>query len=151
MISILKILTKIVGAVFLLCSTFLFFVATVDITSNVRIAGPINMWPPPLWVYLIADTIFVLFAILGMKLMRLKRIYIGILMSIVSVLVLIFVIDNQFKAPPREGLSDGRYLAADIECYVAAYIIAELIFFVGLWFIIRHVWRRRLSEANVER
>ena len=116
----LKIVTKIVGAVFLLCGMFFFFVATVDMTSNVRIAGPMNLWPPPLWVYLIADAIFALIAMLGMKLMRLKRIYIGILMSIVSVLVLIFVITNQRNAPPRDGMSNGRYLAADIECYVAA-------------------------------
>ena len=146
----LKIVTKIVGAVFLLCGTFLFFVATVDMTSNVRIAGPMNLWPPPLWVYLIADVIFALIAVFGMKLMRLKRVYIGFLMSIVSVLVLIFVIKNQLDAPPRDGLTDGWYIAADIECYVAAYIIAQLIFFVGLWFIIQHVWRRRLTEANVK-
>jgi len=138
-----KIVTKIVGAVLVLCGTFLFFVATVDVTSDVRIAGPMNLWPPPLWVYLIADTVFAFLAIFGMKLMRLKRIHIGILMSLVSVLVLIFVIKNQFEAPPREGLSDGRYLAADIECYVVAYIIAQLVLVVGLWLIVQHMWRRR--------
>lgn len=86
----LKIVTKIAGAVLLLCGMFLFFVATVDMTSNVRIAGPMN-------------------------------------------------------APPRDGLTDGWYLAADIECYVAAYIIAQLILFVGLWFVIQHFRRRRLT------
>jgi hypothetical protein len=142
----LKIVAKIVGAVFLLCGTFLFFIATVDMTSNVRIAGPMNLWPPPLWIYLIAEVVFALLAILGMKLMRLKRIHIGFLMSLVSALVLIFVIKNQFHAPPREGFSDCRYIAADIECYVAAYIIAQLILFVGVWFIIQYFWRRRFNS-----
>lgn len=139
----LKIITKVVGAILLLCGTFVFFVATVDMTSNVRLAGPMNMWPPPLWIYLIADAVFASLAILGMRLMRLKRIAIGLLMSIISILVLVFVISNQLKAPPREGLSDGRYLAADIENYVAAYIIAQLLLLAGLWLIVQHVHRRR--------
>ena len=138
----LKILVKIVGAVFLLCGTFFFWVATVDMTSNVRIAGPMNLWPPPLWIYLIADAIFALLAILGMKLMKLRRLHIGFVMSVVSVLVLIFVIQNQLHAPPRDGLTDGNHIAADLECYVAAYVIAQLILFAGLWLIIQHVWRR---------
>ncbi len=103
-----------------------------------------NLWPPPLWIYLIADVIFVLLAILGMKLMRLKRVHIGFLMSIVGVLVLILVIENQLNAPPRDGINDSNYIAADLECYVAAYVIAQLIFLVGLWFIIQHFWRQRL-------
>jgi len=140
----LRILAKIVGAVLLLCGTFFFFVATVDMTSNVRIAGPMNLWPPPLWIYLIADVVFALLAILGMKLMKLKRIHIGFLMSIVSVLLLIFVIENQFNAPPRDGgFNNSNHIAADMECYVAAYVIAQLILFAGLWLIIQHVWRRR--------
>lgn len=114
-----------------------------DMTSNVRIAGPMNLWPPPLWIYLIADAIFALLAILGMKLMKLRRLHIGFVMSVVSVLVLIFVIQNQLHAPPRDGLSDGNHIAADLECYVAAYVIAQLILFAGLWLIIQHVWRRR--------
>ncbi|HKU74848.1 MAG TPA: hypothetical protein VJR02_13130 [Pyrinomonadaceae bacterium] len=139
----LRILAKIVGAVFLLCGTFFFWVATVDMTSNVRIAGPMNLWPPPLWIYLIADVLFALLAILGMKLMKLKRIHIGFLMSMVSVLVLFFVIENQLHAPPRDGFSNGNHIAADLECYVAAYVIAQLMLFTGLWLIIQHVWRRR--------
>ena len=106
-----------------------------------------NLWPPPLWVYLILDTIFVLFAFSGLKLMGLKRIVTGSLMSIIGVLMLIFVLKNQFKAPPREEMSDGRYLAADIENYVVAYVIAELVLVVGLWFIIQHFWRRRLRRS----
>ena len=140
----LNIIAKVVGIVLLLCGTFFFFVFTVDMTSNVRIAGPMNLWPPPLWSYLILDTIFVLLAMSGLKLMGLKRIVTGSLMSIIGVLVLIFVLKNQFKAPPRDAMSDGRYLAADIENYVVAYIIAELLLVVGLWFIIQHFRRRRM-------
>src|SRR5678815_470452 len=105
-----RILTKIVGAVLLLCATFLFFFVTVDMTSDLRIAGPMNLWPPPLWTYFIADAISVLLAIFGMKLMRLKRIAYGFLISVVSILVLICVVSNQFNAPPRDGITDGRYL-----------------------------------------
>jgi hypothetical protein len=141
----LTIIAKAVGTILLLCGTFFFFVFTVDMTSNVRIAGPMNLWPPPLWVYLILDTIFLLLAVSGIKLTGLKRIVTGSLMSIIGVLVLIFVFKNQLKAPPREAMSDGRYLAADIQNYVVAYVIAELLLVVGLWFIIQHFRRRRLK------
>lgn len=143
----LRIVMKIVGAVLLLFGTFFLFVATVDMTENVRLAGPMNLWPPPLWIYLIADVIFVLFAVLGMKLMKLKRIHIGILMSIVSGLVLTVVVMNQLKAPPRDGVNDSNYMAADIECYVAAYIIALSILFAGLWFIIQSALQSRKPKT----
>jgi hypothetical protein len=139
-----KLITKVVGAVFALCGTFLFFIVTVDMSSDLRIAGPMNMWPPPLWAYIIADAIFALLTILGMKLMRWKRISAGYLMSIIGCLLLISAVINQFNAPPRDGISDGRYAPADIESYLAAYIIAASVLFVGLWFIIQHVRKQRL-------
>ena len=114
-------------------------------SSDLRIAGPMTMWPPPLWVYFVLDAIFVLLAIGGVKLMRLKRISAGFLMCIISSLVLIVVIINQFTAPPRDGINDGRYAAADIESYVAAYVIAASVLFAGLLFIIQHIRSRRLN------
>ena len=140
---LLKIITKIGGTVFLLYGAFFFFAATVNLTADVRLAGPMNMWPPPLWVYFIFDVVFALLALLGMKLLRLTRLYAGLVMSITSVLVLIFVIKNQLNAPSRDGLLDGGYMAADIECYVAAYIIAASILLAGVWLIIQHAWRRK--------
>ena len=38
--TIIGIVTTVVGSVFLLCGMFFFFVITVDMTSNVRIAAP---------------------------------------------------------------------------------------------------------------
>jgi hypothetical protein len=141
----LKLLKQIVGAILLACGSLLFFVFTVDLSADIRIAGPMNMWPPPAWVYLILDSLFVLLAFVGMKMMRLKRNVCGSVMSFVSVLALIFIVKNHVNAPPREGFNDGRYIPADVEGYVLAYMIAASLLGVGLWFMIRHARRRKLS------
>lgn len=140
----LKLLKQIVGALLLTCGSFLFFVFTVDLSADIRIAGPMNMWPPPAWVYLILDSLFVLLGFIGMRMIGLKRIVCGSVMSVVSALALIVIAKNQLNAPAREGFND-RYIPADIGSYVMAYIIAALMLGVGLWFIIRHSWRRDLS------
>ena len=141
----LKRLRQIFGTVFLVCGSLLFFIFTVDLSADVRIAGPMNMWPPPLWVYLILDAIFVLLSFVGMKLMRLKPIIAGYAISVVSSFALVFIAWNHVNAPPREGVSDGSYAPADAGSYAAAYIVTALTLSVGLWLIIRRAGRRKLS------
>jgi hypothetical protein len=141
----LKLLKQIVGAILLACGSFLFFVFTVDLSADIRIAGPMNMWPPPAWVYLILDSLFVLLAFVGMKMMGLTRIVCGSVMSLVSAFALIFIVKNHVNAPPREGFDDGRYIPAHVEAYVLAYMLAASVLGGGLWFIIRHASRRKLS------
>jgi len=140
-----KVLKQIVGVILLASGSFLFVVFTVDLSADIRIAGPMNLWPPPAWVYLILDILFVLLAFVGIKMMKLKRIVVGFVMGIVSVCALIFIHRNQVNAPPSEGVNDGRYIPADIESYVLAYMIAAAVLGIGLWFIIRHATRQKLN------
>jgi hypothetical protein len=141
----LKLLKKIVGTIVLVCGSLLFLLFTVDLSADIRIAGPMNMWPPPAWVYLILDSIFVLLAFVGIKMMRLKRIVFGSVMGAVGACALIFIVKNQVNAPPREGFNDGRYIPEDLESYVLAYMIATSVLSMGLWFIIRRAGRQKLS------
>jgi len=134
---LLKFVRQIVGVVLLLCGSFFFFAFTVNLTANIRIAGPMNLWPPPVWVYLILDTFFVLLAVAGMKVMGLKDIAAGSVAAIVALLTLILIIINHVNAPPREGFSDN-YISASVESYVAAYMIVGLVLLVGLALIIGH-------------
>lgn len=140
-----KLLKQIVGVIFLACGSLLFLVFTVDLSADIRIAGPMNLWPPPAWVYLILDIIFALLAFVGIKMMKLKRIVFGSVMVVVSTGALIFIAKNQVNAPPREGFNDGRYIPADIGSYLLAYMIAASVLSMGLWFIIRHASRQKLS------
>ncbi|HEX6731815.1 MAG TPA: hypothetical protein VF074_17445 [Pyrinomonadaceae bacterium] len=136
---------KILGAVLLLCGSLFFFVCTVDMCADVRIAGPINMWPPPVWIYLIIDIIFVLLAFAGMRVMGLNRLAAGSVATVVAAFTLIFIVVIHLNAPQRDGISHGRYAPADVESYVAAYVIAGSVLSIGLWLIIRHARRQTIS------
>jgi hypothetical protein len=141
----LRLVRKILGAVLLLCGSLFFFVCTVDMCADVRIAGPINMWPPPVWIYLIIDIIFVLLAFAGMKVMSFNRLAVGSVATVVAAFTLIFIVVIHLNAPPRDGISQGRYAPADVERYVAAYMIAGSVLTVGLWLIMRHARRHTIS------
>lgn len=138
----LKMLRQIVGTVLLMCGSLLFFIFTVDMSSDLRIAGPMNMWPPPIWVYLVLDAIFVLLSFVGMKVMRLKPIIAGYVMSVVSSFMLIFIGRNHVNAPPRDGVSDGRYAPAEVGSYVVAYMVAASTLCLGLCLIIQRARKR---------
>ena len=141
----LRLVRKILGAVLLLCGSLFFFVCTVDMCADVRIAGPLNMWPPPVWVYLIIDIMSVLLAFAGMKVMGLNRLAAGSVATVVSAFTLIYIVIIHVNAPPRDGISQSRYAPADVESYVAAYVIAVSVLSVGLWLIMRHARRHTIS------
>src|SRR5688500_960024 len=103
----LKLVRKILGAFLLLCGSLFYFVCTVDMCADVRIAGPLNMWPPPVWIYLIIDIMFVLLAWAGMKVMGLNRLAAGSVASVVAAFTLIYIVIIHVNAPPRDGISQS--------------------------------------------
>src|SRR5262245_61640989 len=100
----LKLIRQLIGAILFLFGSLLFLVSTVNLSADIRVAGPMNMWPPPVWVYLIFDAVFVLLAFAGVKVMGLKRMAAGAVAAVVGSLALIFIIKNQLNAPPSEGI-----------------------------------------------
>jgi hypothetical protein len=141
MIIILK---KIIGALLLLFGSFFFVTLTGDISSDIRIAGPMNMWPPPYWVYLVLDVLFVSVAFIGIKLLGLSRSGLGYLLAAVGVVLFAKVVLNHINASATEGATDGRYISAPVESYMIVYLVAALSISTGIYLIIRNVRSRRL-------
>ena len=139
-----RIVRRIGGVVLLASGSFFFWAFTVDMSADIDIGGPMNMWPPPAWVYLILDAVFVLLAFIGVRMIRLKSVTAGYIASSVGLLTLVMIARNHINAPPREGSNDGD-VPADVESYLWAYTLAVLVLCVGLTIIIQHVRKRKIS------
>ncbi|HEX8492248.1 MAG TPA: hypothetical protein VF658_05365 [Pyrinomonadaceae bacterium] len=140
-----RIIRYIAGIVLLVGGLFFFCVLTVDMTADIDIGGPMNMWPPPGWVYLILDAICVLLVFIGMRIIKLKPVVGGYIASFVGLLMLVMIIRNHINAPAREGVGGDDYVAADVGSYLLAYTLAVSALCVGLSFIIQHIGKRKIS------
>lgn len=125
-----------------------FLVLTVSLSMDIRIDGPMNLWPPALWLVLLVDGLFALLVLAGVRLMRPSDLVAGVAALAAGVLMLGLVAHNQLQAPPREGRNDTGLAPADLASYLSAYAIAAAVLGLGVWLVGRHRRQRRSHGAG---
>lgn len=148
MTAVLRGLRLFAGAVLVLVGGGLGMALTVDLSSAIRIDGPMNLWPPALWLALVVVAACALACMAGARLLRWRQGARGWLASVVGAAMLGLVARNHWLAPPRDGRNDTGYAAAEVANFVAAYAIAAAVLGLGVWLVGRHRRQRRSHGAG---
>jgi hypothetical protein len=134
---------KLLGASLLFVALILFIIFTGSLNEAQSMGGPMNfMSPSPSdWslIVVIADVLFILTAIAGLKLLSIKRRtswwLVGWLLAIAGMAILILGVANHISGPVLDQIqNDPGKMPVDLGFHIAVYVIAAVCLIASLVF-----------------
>jgi hypothetical protein len=124
-----------------------FVIFTASINAAQSMGGPMNMSPSSeTWLYIVLalDAIFLLAALLGIKLLGLSSPVIGVLCLLAGMIIFMLGIRNHANAPPLDGVNDTNKLPVPPVLHYVVYSLVGICMISGSWLMTNSSVRRNI-------